>query len=124
MQKKLRISKDAMIIGAVLLLAAAAFIVHALTKPAPLYAVIYVGNEVYAKLPADEYGSTTIDQGDGRLNIVTINETGVYMEYSTCKNQICTHHAPIDPERAEELLLSNWIVCLPNGVSVSLEDGE
>ena len=114
--------KDWLIIGGVLLLAAVVFFVSRLMKPdiSGAAVTVYVGGEVYARVSADEYQTITIDQGDGKVNVVVIDESGVRMESSTCKNQICVHHGNIDPDNADKLLLDNWIVCLPNGVTVEV----
>ncbi len=121
--------KDFFIIGGVLLLALLAFFASRFFTPASSGATVtvYVGGSVYAKVSASDYQTITVDQGDGKVNVVVIDENGVRMESSTCKNQICVHHGTIDPDNVDELLLDHWIICLPNGVSVevtSAEDGE
>ena len=121
--------KDIVLICGVLLLALLAFLASRLLMPQSTGArvTVYVGDAVYAEVAADDYQTITIDQGDGKVNVVIIGEDGVHMESSTCKNQICVHHGVIDPQQANELLLDNWIVCLPNGVSVEVtgaEDGQ
>ena len=121
--------KDILLICGVLLLALLAFLASRLLMPQSTGArvTVYVGDAVYAEVAADDYQTITIDQGDGKVNVVIIDEDGVHMESSTCKNQICVHHGVIDPQQANELLLDNWIVCLPNGVSVEVtgaEDGQ
>lgn len=121
--------KDILLICGVLLLALLAFLASRLLMPQSTGArvTVYVGDAVYAEVAADDYQTITIDQGDGKVNVVIIGEDGVHMESSTCKNQICVHHGVIDPQQANELLLDNWIVCLPNGVSVEVtgaEDGQ
>ncbi|HWQ57722.1 MAG TPA: NusG domain II-containing protein [Clostridia bacterium] len=114
--------KDLLIIGTALLLAALIYVATQLGKAPPAYAVIYVGDAVYRTVPLDEYGSVTIDQGDGKLNVVTIDENGVHMASSTCKNQLCVRQGAISPDGAEDLPLGRWIICLPNGVSVELTE--
>lgn len=118
--------KDWLIIGGVLLLAAAAFLVSQLIHPKTSGAMVtvYVGGEVYARVSAYDYQTITVDQGHGKVNVVVIDETGVRMESSTCKNQICVHHAPIDPNNIGEIEFDNWIICMPNGVSVEVTGGE
>ena len=120
--------KDIFLICGVLLLALLAFLASRLLMPQTTGArvTVYVGGEVYTEVAADDYQTITIDQGDGKVNVIVIDESGVRMDHSTCKNQICVHHGVIDPHQANELLLDNWIVCLPNGVSVEVtgeEDG-
>ena len=118
--------KDVLLILGVLLLALLAFGASRLLAPASSGATVtvYVGGEEYAKVRADDYQTITIDQGDGKVNVLVIAENDVHMESSTCKNQICVHHSPINPSNADELLLDNWIVCLPNGVSVEVTGAE
>ena len=116
--------KDLIILGAVLLAAVLLYAATTLTQSPPAYGIIYVGDEVFRKVPIDEYGSVTVDQGGGKVNVVTIDENGVRMESSSCKNQICVKQGTISLETADELALGRWIICLPNGVSVELsEDG-
>ena len=118
--------RDWFIIGGVLLLALAAFVSSRLLAPKASGATvtIYLGDAVYETLSADDYQTITIDQGDGKVNVIVIDESGVFMQSSTCKNQICVHHGVVDPHQAGELLLDNWIVCLPNGVSVEISPAE
>ena len=118
--------KDWLIIGGVLLLAAAAFFISQLTKTNASGATVtvYVGGEVYTRVSADDYQTITVDQGDGKVNVIVIDETGVRMESSTCKNQLCVHHAPIDPNTIGEVEFDKWIICMPNGVSVEVTGGE
>lgn len=77
-------------IGGVLLLALLAFIASRVLTPkqAEAMVTIYVGEKVYQTVPADAYQTITIDQGDGKVNVIVIDENGVRMESSTCKNQI------------------------------------
>lgn len=121
--------KDWFIIGGVLLLALVAFFASRMFSKdkSSEMVTIYVGSEVYQTVSADDYQTITIDQGDGKVNVIVIDESGVRMESSTCKNQICVHHATIDPHMTDDLLLDRWIVCLPNAVSIEVsgaEDGQ
>jgi hypothetical protein len=118
--------KDILLICGVLLLALLAFFASRLLAPQGSDAeiTIYVGGEVYAKVLADDYQTITVDQGDGKVNVLVIDESGVHMESSTCKNQICVNHRVIDPRKTDELLLDRWIVCLPNGVAVEVTGAE
>lgn len=50
---------------------------------------------------------------DGHLNIVSIKDKKVHMEYSDCKNQVCVHTGEIT--RTVET-----IVCLPNYLIVEI----
>ena len=118
--------KDILLICGVLLLALAVFFASRLLLPNSSSAevTVYVGGEVYAKVSASDYQTITVDQGDGKVNVIVIDASGVRMDSSTCKNQICVRHGTIDPAQADELLLDHWIVCLPNGVSVEVTGAE
>ena len=118
--------KDILLICGVLLLALVAFFASRLfaQKTDAAQVTVYVGGAVYAQVSANDYQTITVDQGDGKVNVIVIDSSGVRMESSTCKNQICVHHGTIDPNNADELLLDHWIVCLPNGVSVEVTDAE
>ena len=54
---------------------------------------------------------------DGHLNIVSIKDKKVYMEYSDCRNQICVHTGEITRP-------GDTIVCLPNYVIVEITGSE
>jgi hypothetical protein len=118
--------KDVLLICGVLLLALLAFLASRLLMPQTTGAqvTVYVGGAVYTEVAADDYQTIAIDQGDDKVNVIVIDAHGVHMESSTCKNQICVRHGVIDPHQANELLLDNWIVCLPNGVSVEVTGAE
>ena len=118
--------KDILLICGVLLLALVAFFASRLfaQKSNAAQVTVYVGGAVYAQVSANDYQTITVDQGNGKVNVIVIDSSGVRMESSTCKNQICVHHGTIDPNNADELLLDHWIVCLPNGVSVEVTDAE
>ena len=118
--------KDWFIIGGVLLLALVAFFASRMfsKEKSSEMVTIYVGSEVYQTVSADDYQTITIDQGDGKVNVVVIDAAGVRMDSSTCKNQLCVKHAPVDPNNIGEIEFDNWIICMPNGVSVEVTGGE
>ena len=118
--------KDILLICGVLLLALAAFFALRVfaQKSDAAQVTVYVGGAVYAQVSADDFQTITVDQGGGKVNVIVIDKSGVRMESSTCKNQICVHHGTIDPNNADALLLDHWIVCLPNGVSVEVTGAE
>ena len=118
--------KDILLICGVLLLALASFFASRLfaQKSDAAQVTVYVGGAVYAQVSANDYQTITVDQGNGKVNVIVIDSSGVRMESSTCKNQICVHHGTIDPNNADELLLVHCLVCLPNGVSVEVSGAE
>lgn len=118
--------RDWLIIGCGLLLALLALGAWLLLSPhksAFSSVTVYVNGQVYGIYPLDEEQTITIDQGNGKLNVIRIDEHGVCMERSSCKNQLCVNKGCLDPNN-DETLFDNWIVCLPNGVTVELTGGE
>ncbi len=81
------------------------------------------GGEPFKSLPLDEDATLRIDQGDGRVNVIEIKDGGVRMAYSTCINQDCVHEGVVTDESRKHRALGDWIVCLPNGVSLELVEG-
>ena len=89
---------DLVVIGTVLALAAILLLLFRAPSGAEGYAVVYVNDEEYARLPLDTPATLTIDQGDGKVNVVEIFKGGVRMQSASCHNQLC----------------------VPNGVSIEL----
>lgn len=119
---KLHIAKkDIVIILAAVLLAAAALGAAAVLSAEPVWVVVYLDGEEYARAPLDENTTVTVEQEDGRVNVIVIEDGAVRMDYSTCKNQICVEHGAIRGD--DDTALSHWIICMPNGVSVELTGG-
>lgn len=118
--------KDWLILGGVLVLAALAFLATRLLLPAGSGAdvTIYLHGEVYKQVSADDYQTITIDQGDGKVNVIVIDESGVRMDSSTCKNQLCVRQGTIDPHNRDGAEFGNWIICMPNGVAIEITGGE
>ena len=118
--------KDILLICGVLLLALAAFFASRLLLPNSSGAevTVYVGGEVYAKVSASDYQTITVDQGDGKVNVIVIDASGVRMDSSTCKNQLCVRQGTIDPHANDGVELNNWIICMPNGVAIEIAAGE
>ncbi len=126
--------RDVVIIVAALVLAAAAFVLLRLfpakgqgsngTEPGGEssgdFVYIYLGNDLYEAAPLNEDALIEVDQGDGRVNHVRIYGGQVYMESSTCESQDCVEQGKISPENYEQRPMRNWVVCLPNQVSIEL----
>ncbi len=114
--------KDFIIIGVVLAIAVVLLAVKYLpvSKGSSDYIVIYVGNEEYKRVPIGDKQMITIDQGNGKVNVVEITERGAVMHSSTCANQDCIHEGEVTLDNYNNRVLNNWIICLPNKVSVEL----
>ena len=89
------------------------------------YVNVYLGTggEPYEHVPLGEDKTIRIDQGDGRINVVEIKDGGVRMAFSTCINQDCVHEGVVTDLSRKHRALGDWIVCLPNAVSIELVEG-
>ena len=101
---KLTGKKDLLIIGGALLLCAVAYLLFGALKGGDRVK-IYVGDELYKEISLSEDQTVIIEQQD-------------------CKNVICIENGTVTPENAGSRALGNWIICLPNKVSVELAPGE
>ena len=73
---------------------------------------IISGGELVGIYPLENDIEVEVNR-DGHLNIVSIKDKKVHMEYSDCKNQICVHTGEITQP-------GDTIVCLPNYVIVEI----
>jgi len=121
-KKPLMKKRDLIIVAAVLLVAAAGMAaVKFLSPSAPANrAKIYVGSYVYKEVSLDEDQVIEIDQGNDVVNHVEVKDGAINMVDSTCPDQQCVYQGEITAENYEDRALRNWIVCLPNQVTIEL----
>lgn len=119
---KLTGKKDMLIIGGALLLCAVAYLLFGALKGGDRVK-IYVGDELYKEISLREDQTVIIEQQDCK-NVIRIENGGVFMQESTCRNQDCIGQGTVTPENAGSRALGSWIICLPNKVSVELAPGE
>lgn len=123
-KKPLMKKRDLVIVAIVLLVAAAGMLAVKFLSPAPdpvtPTARILVGSYTYKTVPLDEDQIIEIDQGNGVVNHVEVKDGAITMLDSTCPDQQCVGQGEITPENYEDRPLRNWIVCLPNQVTVEL----
>ena len=85
------------------------------------YVVITVGNRQYGDpIPMDRDKVITIRQSDGKINKVHITPEKVYMENSTCENQDCVGQGEITLDNYKTRILSTFVICLPNAVTIEM----
>jgi len=116
---KLAGKKDVLIIAAALILCAVALLLFGKGRGGDTVRV-YLDDELYKEASLKEDQIITVEQSNGSINEIRIQNGGVYMQYSTCDNQLCIHQGEITPENAEKRPLGSWIICLPNRVTVEL----
>jgi len=85
------------------------------------HVVITVGNRQYGDpIPMDREKIITIKQENGQINKVHITPEGAWMEYSTCDNQDCVGQGHITMDNYKTRILSTFVICLPNNVTVEM----
>lgn len=125
-RKGLMTGRDVWIALAVIAAALVLYLFFGRTKTASAaYVNVYVGTggAPYSHVPLNEDRTIRIDQGGGKVNEIEIKDGGVRMAYSTCQNQLCVHEGVVTDESRRHRALGDWIVCLPNGVSIEMVDG-
>ena len=85
------------------------------------YVVLNVGGRQYGDpIAMDRDKIITLKQDDGKINKVHITPEKVFMESSTCDNQDCVMQGEITLENYKTRVLSTYVICLPNNVSIEL----
>ncbi len=75
---------------------------------------IYIENDIAAEYPLDKDGEYVINGG---TNILKIEDGRAYMLYADCPDGWCKRQGKI-------YILGERITCLPNRVTVVIEEGE
>ncbi len=121
-KKPLVKKRDLIIVAAVLLIAVAGMVAVKFFAPdtATGTARILVGNYLYKEVSLDEDQVIEIDQGNGIINHVEVKDGAIDMLDSSCPDQQCVGQGEITRENYEERILRNWIICLPNQVTIEL----
>jgi hypothetical protein len=104
------------VLAAALLLLAATIILRPPSGVLEDTIIITVDGKEYARIPLSAPQTVTVDQGDGRVNVVEISDRGAVMHSSTCDNQSCVEQGWVTLENRESRVLGNLIICLPNEV--------
>lgn len=115
--------KDLIAVGAVVLAAVVLLVtgmLRAAGNPGDTV-IITVDGEEYGRYPVkDGPREITVTQEDGSVNVVAITENGVYMKSSTCHNQLCVQMGEVTAENKTYRPNMEYIICLPNRVTVKL----
>ena len=83
--------------------------------------LISVDNKTYAPYPLTKTGDYTVNQKKKNAkNVIHVTEDSIEMAFSTCDNQLCVSEGVVTLENKADRILGNYIVCLPNGVTLEL----
>jgi hypothetical protein len=108
------------VLAAALLLLAATIILRPPSGVLEDTIIITVDGKEYARIPLSAPQTVTVDQGDGRVNVVEISDRGAVMHSSTCDNQLCVNMGAVTLDNWELRPNQQFIVCLPNRVTIEL----
>lgn len=113
--------KDMLIVLAALALALAAFLTALAGRSGAADSVrIYVDGALYAEMPLAQDGEIRVEQPDGSVNVVAVEDGAAFMAYSSCRNQLCVHQGRMRAGGWALRALGRQIVCLPNRVTLEL----
>lgn len=82
--------------------------------------IISVDGEEYARVPLSRPQTVTVTQEDGSVNVIEVSDHGAVMQSSTCGNQLCVKMGEVTVDNWEFRPNQQFIICLPNRVSVEL----
>lgn len=116
--------KNWLVIGGLILVAAALLAVTMLSRPMTAVTedtiIITVDGKEYARVPLSKPQTVTVAQKDGCVNVIEVSEHGAVMQSSTCDNQLCVKMGEVTVDNWQFRANQQFIICLPNRVSVEL----
>ncbi|MBQ7139777.1 MAG: NusG domain II-containing protein [Clostridia bacterium] len=110
----------AVIVLAAVLLLAMTFLQRPMTAVEEDTVIISVDGKEYARVPLSKPRTVTVTQEDGSVNVVEVSDHGAVMAHSTCDNQLCVKMGEVTVDNWEFRPNQQFIICLPNRVSVEL----
>lgn len=112
--KQKKLWRDAALILALLILAAVLYFQFGAAKDAGASVVVILNGEEAARYPLSKNGTHVLNGG---TNTLVIENGYAWMSEAECPDQICVHMGKIH-------LDGQLVVCLPNGVIVTIEGGD
>lgn len=82
--------------------------------------VITVDGKEWARVPLSQPQTVTVQQEDGSVNVIEVSDHGAVMASSSCHNQLCVQMGEVTVDNWEYRPNQQFIICLPNRVSVEL----
>lgn len=111
---------DIILIGAILVLALAAYLGISLFQGATTHdaeAVVLIDGEEYGRFPLDTDVEERIELPDGSYNVLVIKDGKADVIEASCPDSICVDHRPVSKQNQS-------ITCLPNKLVVEIRNGE
>lgn len=82
--------------------------------------IITIDGKEYKRVPLSQPQTVTVAQENGCVNVVEVSDRGAVMLSSTCDNQLCVHMGEVTVDNWQFRPNQQFIICLPNRVSVEL----
>ena len=82
--------------------------------------IISVEGKEYARVPLSKPRTVTVTQENGSVNVIEVSDHGAVMVSSTCDNQLCVNMGEVTVDNWRFRPNQQFIICLPNRVSVEL----
>jgi len=111
---------DIILIGAILLLALAAYMGVSLFQSANTRnpeAVVLIDGKEYGSFPLDADVVERIELSDGSYNVLVIKDGKADVVEASCPDGICVNHRAVSKQNQS-------ITCLPNKLVVEIRNGE
>lgn len=115
--------KDVLVIALVLLLALGTYGVMQLSRRGQVASgevAVYVDGVLHSSGSLGRPQTIRVEQETGEVNIIRIEDGGVHMEFSSCKNQLCLQQGTLTADNWPHRAMGRSIICLPNTVLVEL----
>ena len=116
--------KNWLVIAAIILAAALLLGMSILSRPKQAVeentVIITVDGKEYARIPLSRPQTVTVAQENGCVNVVEVSDHGAVMHSSTCDNQLCVNMGEVTVDNWEFRPNQQFIICLPNRVSIEL----
>ena len=110
----------AIIVLAAAMLLAATLLKRPMTAVEEDMVIITVDGKEYARVPLSKPRTVTVSQENGSVNVIEVSDHGAVMLSSTCDNQLCVSMGEVTVDNWQFRPNQQFIICLPNRVSVEL----
>ena len=108
------------IAAAVLALLAVSVLARPMTAVEEDMVIITIDGKEYTRVPLSRPQRVTVKQDNGCINVIEVSDHGAVMASSTCDNQLCVQMGEVTVDNWEFRPNQQFIICLPNRVSVEL----
>ena len=82
--------------------------------------IITIDGKEYKRVPLSQPQTVTVTQDNGCVNVVEVSDHGAVMLSSTCDNQLCVNMGEVTVDNWQFRPNQQFIICLPNRVSIEL----